>query len=343
MGSVHAIRADDTATLRRACAEYLASLDHPESQGTRKAYASTLRALRAEFGDDAEAGDLEAVHIGAWFTRRWGDSAPATWNRHLDAVRSAQRYWQTRGWMSEVIDLTAALKRRKRAADRSRALTRAEVERLLSREDTAIREKVLWSLLYDSAARSAEVLGLDVEDLDMPNRRAKVVRKGSAIDIIVWQTRTARLLPRLLKGRKSGPLFLTDRRARVELPPGDVDPDSGKARLSYRRAAEIFEDATAGEHGGPWTLHQLRHSALTHDAEAGMSTPLMMAKSGHTSVASLARYARPSAEALQRWQEQHDPARRRLPVKMAPWQREPRPLRSGAALLLRCLARPGRR
>ena len=48
------------------------------------------------------------------------------------------------------------------------------------------------------------------------------------------------------------------------------------------------------------TLHQLRHSALTHDAEAGASSPMLTAKSGHTSVASLARYARPSAEALAR-------------------------------------------
>jgi integrase len=106
-------------------------------------------------------------------------------------------------------------------------------------------------------------------------------------------------------------VFLTDRKARVELPPGDIDQASGKARLSYRRAAEIFEDATAGEQGGPWTLHHLRHSALTHDAENGASTPMLMAKSGHTSVASLARYARPSAEALARWQERNDPARRR--------------------------------
>ena len=166
-------------------------------------------------------------------------------------------------------------------------------------------------MLYETAARSAEALRLDVGDLDLPNRRATVTRKGGAVDVIVWQTGTARLLPRLLKGRKSGPVFLTDRRSRVELPPCDVDSSSRKARLSYRRAAEIFEEATAGEEGGPWTLHQLRHSALTHDAENGASTPMLMAKSGHTLVASLARYARPSAEALQRWQEQNDPARRR--------------------------------
>jgi integrase len=76
-------------------------------------------------------------------------------------------------------------------------------------------------MLYETAARSAEVLGLDVEDLDLPNRRARVRRKGGAVDVIVWQTGTARLLPRLLKGRTSGSVFLTGRRSRVELPPGD--------------------------------------------------------------------------------------------------------------------------
>jgi integrase len=310
MGSVHALTRRETASIGEAVTAYLATLDHPESQGTRRVYASTLRALRAEFGDGTDTAALEPRAVAAWFTRKWGQAAPSTWNRNLDAVRSAQRYWQDQDWMS-IIDLTAALRRRQRRADRSRSLSRADLERLLTREDIAIRERVLWRMLYESAARSAEVLRLDVEDLDLANRRAKVTRKGGAVDIIVWQTGTARLLPRLLKGRKSGPLFLTDRRSRVELPPGDIDAASGKARLSYRRAAEIFEEATAGEQGGPWTLHQLRHSALTHDAENGASTPMLMAKSGHTSVASLARYARPSAEALARWQERNDPARRR--------------------------------
>jgi hypothetical protein len=81
------------------------------------------------------------------------------------------------------IDLTSALRRRQRGADRSRALSRADVEQLLTREDISIREKTLWRLLYETAARSAEVLRLDVQDLDLPNRKAKVRRKGGAIDI----------------------------------------------------------------------------------------------------------------------------------------------------------------
>ena len=165
--------------------------------------------------------------MAAWFTRQWGQGAPATWNRNLDAIRSAQRYWQDQQWMNAT-DLTAALRRRQRAADRSRALSHAEVERLLTREDISIRERTLWRLLYETAARSAEVLRLDVEDLDLPNRKAKVRRKGGAIDVIVWQTGTARLLPRLLKGHKTGPVFLTDRRARCS---------SCRRAISTRRAA----------------------------------------------------------------------------------------------------------
>jgi integrase len=61
-------------------------------------------------------------------------------------------------------------------------------------------------MLYETAARSAEVLALDVEDLDLPNRCARVRRKGGAIDIFVWQTGTTRLLPRLLKRRTTGPV-----------------------------------------------------------------------------------------------------------------------------------------
>ncbi len=73
-----------------------------------------------------------------------------------------------------------------------------------------------------------------MEGLDLPNRLAKVRRKGGALDVIVWLTGTARLLPRLLKGRKAGPVFVIERKARRQLPAADLD-QSGRARLSYQR------------------------------------------------------------------------------------------------------------
>ncbi|MGW3353731.1 tyrosine-type recombinase/integrase [Nonomuraea rubra] len=268
------------------------------------------RWLAAELGGAAPLTDLEgetgADHLAAWFTRRWGEAAAATFNARLDALGSAAAWWREQDWLTG-----DPIRRRARTPDRTKALDRAHIEALLTREKLPLRERTLFRLLYESAARAEEVLALDAGDLDQRNRRAKVNRKGGAVDVIVWQTATARLLPRLLDGRRTGPVFLTSRRAHVALPPADVDPGSGRARLSYRRAAELFEHATTDLPGGPWTLHQLRHSALTHAAEDGANTSTLLAYSGHTSVASLARYARVSPEALARWQQGRDPAARR--------------------------------
>ena len=59
---------------------------------------------------------------------------------------------------------------------RTRALGAADIEAILSM-DVPIREKTLWTMLYETAARSSEVLALDIEDLDRRNRRSKVTRK----------------------------------------------------------------------------------------------------------------------------------------------------------------------
>jgi integrase/recombinase XerC/integrase/recombinase XerD len=130
-------------------------------------------------------------------------------------------------------------------------------------------------MLYETAARAEEILTLDVTDLDTVNRCATVVRKGGARDVVYWQTGTARLLPRLIAGRRRGPLFLTDRKAKPSVALADVDPTTQRARLSYRRrAATLFEEHTTSMKRGPFTLHRLRHSKLTLVAEAGASTPM---------------------------------------------------------------------
>jgi len=92
-----------------------------------------------------------------------------------------------------------------------------------------------------------------------------------------------------------------------------VCPVTSRARLSYRRAAELFTQATRPltKYGKGWTLHQLRHSALTHESEDGTNTPMLLARSRHASVRSLERYARPGPEAIARHVAAHDPAARR--------------------------------
>jgi hypothetical protein len=72
--------------------------------------------------------------------------------------------------------------------------------------------------------------------------RLRAAERGRP-DVIARQTATARMLPRYLKDRTDGPLFVTVRKARVELPSGDLD-DRVRARLTYGHTEALFKKAT---------------------------------------------------------------------------------------------------
>ncbi|WP_231618523.1 site-specific integrase [Nonomuraea sp. SBT364] len=75
-----------------------------------------------------------------------------------------------------------------RRGDRANPASR--LDKLFTDPAHALRERVLWRLLYDTAARAEELLSLDVEDLDLEFRRARVVSKGGAIEYVHWATAT---------------------------------------------------------------------------------------------------------------------------------------------------------
>ena len=85
----------------------------------------------------------------------------------------------------------------------------------------------------------------DIADLDVENKRLRVVRKGGDIDWPHLQSGSARLLPRLIGDREAGPIFLTDRRpapARARAPASvNLCPVTGRGRLSYERAECLFK------------------------------------------------------------------------------------------------------
>jgi len=87
----------------------------------------------------------------------------------------------------------------------------------------------------------------------------------------------------------------------------DLCPVTGRGRLSYERAEYLFKQGSLKVASRGWTLHQLRHSALTHLAEEGVNLTLLMAKSGHQNLRSLQRYARPGSEAVAAMTAAHDP------------------------------------
>jgi site-specific recombinase XerD len=280
---------------------------------TRHTYAKTLTRLAALAGDRPVA-QLTCEDYAAVMDR-WSGVAPATWNRHLSALVSFTTWAQRQ----DLLETNPARRLTQRTPVRrgDRAIGYARLETLFTDDRHGLRERVLWLLLYETAARAEEILSLDVADLDLQRRRARVIAKGGAIEYVHWATATARLLPRLLDARRAGPVFLTDRRApasgRRVPAAANLCPITGRGRLSYPRAEYLFKQATAelDPHREGWTLHQLRHSALQHLAEAGRTAPELQAKSRHQSLTSLGRYIRLGEETSARITAEHDPAARR--------------------------------
>ncbi len=126
-----------------------------------------------------------------------------------------------------------------------------------------------------------------------------------------WTTGTNRLLRELVGARSRGPLFVTERRPTGDVATTDRDLYTGRARcLSYRRAHELFEAATAGW----WALHQLRHTRLSHFGDDGVDLHALKAISGHKSFRSLEGYLHASDDAVKRVYDHRDPhTRRRQP------------------------------
>lgn len=289
-------------------AEAFLARSMPET--TRRSYGQTMKRLTRVHGD-LPLPTLDGAILDNFVSEAWDPCAPATWNRHVATLRSFTAYARRRGWIVE--DPAVVLERRREPDDRTKAIGESSLERLFRRTDVGVREKCLWRLLYETAARAEEVLSSDVGDLDLENKRLRVRRKGGDADWLHFQSGSARLLPRVIGDRRTGPIFLAARRPGPARMPAAIDlcPQTGRGRLSYERAEYLFKQNSLKITTRGWTLHQLRHSALTHLAEEGVNLPLLMAKSGHQSLRSLQRYARPGAEAVAAMTAAHDPSRRR--------------------------------
>jgi len=283
-----------------------AFLTQPRAATTHRTYTRTREHLTRQLGHDRPLRAVTDEELAEAVEGLWGERAPRTWNRHVATIRSFLSWCRRHGW--PVGDLALRVDRRAVADDDTKAIALPALERLWSRTEVPLRERALWRLLYDAAARAEEALGLDVDDLDLANRQATARTKGGHVRPLHFQTAAARLLAKLVAGRTRGPLFLTDRRPAAAKAPaaGDLDPATGRARLSYEMAEQLFKRYSGGK-----TLHQLRHSRLTHLGEQNVSAPLLMAISGHKRLQTLQRYVKPSQAAVATLMAATDPDRRR--------------------------------
>ena len=199
--------------------------------------------------DHADAGRRLADAVA----HRMSQAGVRTVNRELSALRSAISWWQRHDWIAA--DPTAALRQPGTRPAVVRPLTEAQLATLF-RVPAGLREQAFWHLLLDTGAGAETVLGLDAHALDLSTGRAT----SPGTRPLEWTPRTSDLLGWLLAGRRAGPVFLTDRRAPAGTRQADLCPLTGRSRMSYRRAAEIFTEHTRelDPAGKGWMLHQLR-------------------------------------------------------------------------------------
>jgi integrase len=111
-------------------------------------------------------------------------------------------YCGRQGWVA--VSPAAGLERHRDRADRvqvgrTRAVPLEELGLFLTAPQHALRERLLWRMLYETAARAQEILLLDIGDLDVANKRAMVIGKGRNAEPIGWGDRhgaAAASLPR---------------------------------------------------------------------------------------------------------------------------------------------------
>lgn len=231
---------------------------------------------------------MEDAAVAARIRAALDARSPRTRQRELSTLRSAVRWWRMQGWLHTNALHPDPLHPDPLNADRLNTepsntdppntpgttpgtalasasptttgpLTEAQLRAVLGLQ-APLREQALWHLLSDTGASAAEVLALDLADLDRSHRRTHVRTHARGLPRLRWSHTTARLLALLLQGRTSGPVFLTDRRAPAGTPLADRCGLTGRGRLSYRRAAELFAGATRplDPAGRGWTLHRLR-------------------------------------------------------------------------------------
>jgi len=159
------VTTDKTAvTLRTAVDRFLASA-RCRKPATRRAYGGALDRIAGHVGADRPLAEVTGDELGEALTVLWATAAPATWNQRRAALGSFLAWCVKNGYPAPA--LPAGIERQAEQRDETRTIDRAAIERLLTRRDVPLREKTLWRMLYETTARAAEILALDIADLEL--------------------------------------------------------------------------------------------------------------------------------------------------------------------------------
>jgi len=161
--------------------------------------------------------------------------------------------------------------------------------RAVSGDPVSTRDLAIIELLYASALRVSELVGLDVNDIDAGRLTARVTGKGSKERVVPFGVPAQRALGAYLEHR---PAFAVRPTAALFL-------GVRGGRVGTRAVYELVAGLLAGLPGsGPSGPHALRHTAATHLLDGGADLRSVQEMLGHASLGTTQLYTHVSAERL---------------------------------------------
>jgi integrase/recombinase XerC len=267
---------------------------------TVRAYLRDVETFLSEagVGDDDGLREVSLADLRAWLgvlSRR--GAARASIARTSASLRTFFGWLERTGRISTDPSLRLTAPSRHRTlppvlAQRS-ATALLDVAEVAADDDDPIhlRNRAALELLYATGIRVGELVGLDVDDVDLASDVLRVVGKGdkerrvpfgvpARQAVAEWLTRGR---PRLV-GPQSGPALLLGRRGR---------------RADQRQIRSVVHDLLQHVPDAPdLGPHGLRHSAATHLLEGGADLRMVQELLGHASLATTQIYTHVSVERL---------------------------------------------
>lgn len=279
------------------------------SEHTTRAYLGDVRSLlelsESRGGHQVDAVDLTLLRSWLAAMARAG-LARATIARRAAAARAFCAWAARAGRIATDPALRLASPRRDQSLPG--VLGQAQASALLAVAEVAaddgdpvhLRDRAALELLYASGIRVGELVGLDIDDVDLERRSLRVLGKGAKERVVPFGLPAARAvvdwLDRgrpMLVGPTSGAALLLGRRGR---------------RADQRQVREAVHSLVAHVAGaddiGP---HGLRHSAATHLLEGGADLRAVQELLGHATLQTTQIYTHVSVERLKATYEQAHP------------------------------------
>lgn len=249
--------------------------------------------------------DLDRMRVLSfldWLEAERGNAA-ATRNQRLAVIKSFVRY--TAVERPEFLDQATqilAVKQKKTSAPDMGHLTGTEVKALLAEPDPAtwrgLRDTVLLSTLYDTAARVQEICDLNASDIRTARPMVVTLRgKGSKTRRVPLMDSTARLVADYLDRRAPHPGVGADADPLFNGPNHTRLTRWGVTKVLARHVQSLRRRDPGYAPGLNVTPHVIRRTRAMHLLQAGVNLIYIRDLLGHADVSTTEIYARADTEA----------------------------------------------